>query len=138
MKDMAAAPLATWAMGAIAGAVLLLTSQALYRLATAPRYHPVEITAGERMSEIFIRPLPPMDILVHVLGKEDFDREKPHVNTAAFTNPYVRPCEIYLKAGMLIVATAGEQRSGEFADRRDAHYVAHEIMHCIAGEWHVE
>ena len=93
---------------------------------------PREITALE--FDGFVQETEPMSVIVHFVDPAEIHR-RTTPNTAAYTLPYIHPCEIFLPTGMRIAALP-RKAEAYFVNTVDAGMVAHEFLHCLRGQWH--
>jgi hypothetical protein len=99
---------------------------------------PVELTDIERHASMLWRPVPAMHVDLRFTDGSYYRNETAKGSTAVITGNTdwdKAPCRIviYKQPNLLIEP---DKRHAVFADQFDADNLAHELAHCIAGEWH--
>lgn len=123
-------PFALFFVGVIWGVCIASIQSPLMR-------HPIhELTAYERKQPMLQQAIPPMTFEVTILSHAEFAVKRSSEYVYAFTRMAENPCHIYLEEGKLIDFNPSDQGSARWDDQMDADTSAHELLHCIDGQWH--
>lgn len=95
---------------------------------------PVELSEAERASPGLVVYTVPTAMTLRILSPEDFARKRPP-NATAWASYGEAGCTIYIQSDWAIGLYP---RSGEawFVTPANANTLAHEIAHCVRGDWH--
>jgi hypothetical protein len=89
-----------------------------------------EIFGGHAFSSV----IPPMDVELRFETPKQIAK---HGNeTYAFTYLNSKPCRIVMPAGAMLYGMMPEWPHARFAETSYADVLAHELLHCIDGDWH--
>lgn len=83
--------------------------------------------------------LTPMEIRLVIRSAENFKADARAIakgNIEAYALPYDSPCSIFIPDDWVIQFNAAHARSGNFTRADNSNTLAHEILHCIRGQWH--
>ncbi len=100
---------------------------------------PEELTAQEKSVYQLTQKLWPLQMRLRVISKSQFEHEEPFP-TLAFSKPTIDPCEITIPDSWSITFNPSNPYPGgaRWTDPGNGSILAHEILHCYRGHWHVE
>ena len=129
MIERAAFMILTFMVGALVGAIFLATPYP-----SASPVSPKELTDSERASSYVLVRTFPMSIKLTIVPGEDIERYRGR-NVYAFSTPFKTPCEIVMPAGQEIVLRPADG-GAIWLSKWVSDTWAHEIAHCMRGNWH--
>lgn len=93
---------------------------------------PIELSLEQREDKNFRleQRTIPMTVRLEIEDEQGFDP-----GVIAYTMPYKRPCEIHLRAGM-VIDSKPRHWWADFRDPQSGEIIAHELLHCLRGTWH--
>ena len=100
---------------------------------------PIKYVPGEKL---FSASLKPMTVELTILSHDEFLKRRPKFATGwAYIGTKNSRCRIFLSenSGNLTGSLLGANNYGLYpasADPNLAHILAHELLHCMVGEWH--
>ena len=95
---------------------------------------PYTMTASEQAAESLSAPIPPLDILVRIIPKEQLAITCNDLSALACQQGN-DPCIVYFPAEQIVDFQPKEQNA-YWQNRHNGDMLAHEFLHCIYGNWH--
>ncbi len=97
-----------------------------------------ELTPDELKEDFVYTRLERMDIELRIASPEDFALgAKSKLLVRAFAYDKLRPCRVVIPVGWEVWALPSQGRAG-WVNEHDGDTVAHELLHCLRGNWHAE
>jgi hypothetical protein len=96
---------------------------------------PQDLSSDELAMPSLVAQLPPMDIVVHLVTRDEIPLHCRSPGALACSYAYERPCEVWIPAMSVRYEPATEYAYWNEDGWHDT-FVPHEFLHCIHPNWH--